>query len=56
MTIRQLQATYQSIPWLEYINTLLAPDTKVTDDEIIVLSVPKYLADFQLLMSKTPKR
>ncbi|GJQ69914.1 Nep2 [Trypoxylus dichotomus] len=56
MTIRELQVKYQSIPWLEYINTLLAPDTVIDNDEVIIVSVPKYLTDFEALMSVTPKR
>lgn len=30
-----MQDKFPSIPWLEYINTLLAPDIKVTPDEVI---------------------
>ncbi|KRT85835.1 Peptidase, partial [Oryctes borbonicus] len=56
MTIKELQTRYQSIPWLEYINTLLAPDTVIANDETIIVSVPKYLTDFEALMSVIPKR
>ncbi|XP_060518791.1 neprilysin-2 isoform X1 [Cylas formicarius] len=56
MTVAELQNKYPSIPWIEYINTLLAPDTEVGNDEIVVVSVPKYISDFEALISRTPKR
>ncbi|XP_008194096.1 neprilysin-2 isoform X2 [Tribolium castaneum] len=56
MTIDELQRKFPSIPWVEYMNTLLAPDTQITHDEIVVVSVPKYLTDFEALISRTPKR
>lgn len=56
MTIEQLQIKFPSIPWTEYMNTLLAPDTKVTNDEVIVVSVPSYIKNFEALVSRTPKR
>ncbi|ERL87973.1 hypothetical protein D910_05361 [Dendroctonus ponderosae] len=56
MSIRELQQKFPSIPWLEYINTLLAPDTRVSNEEVIVVSIPKYISDFEALVSRTPKR
>lgn len=56
MSIREMQDKFPSIPWLEYINTLLAPDIKVTPDEVIVVSIPKYITDFEALIARTPKR
>lgn len=56
MTISELQRRFSSIPWTEYMNNLLAPDTQVSHDEIVVVSVPQYLTDFEALISRTPKR
>ncbi|KAL1513422.1 hypothetical protein ABEB36_002838 [Hypothenemus hampei] len=56
MTIREMQQKFPSVPWLEYINTLLSPDIRVTEDEIIVVSIPKYITDFEALIARTPKR
>lgn len=56
MTIDELQRKFPSIPWVEYINTLLAPDTQITSDEVIIVSVPQFLSDFEALISRTPKR
>lgn len=56
MTLEELQKRFQSIPWMEYINTLLAPDTVVTRDEIIVVSVPSYISDLEKILAVTPKR
>ncbi|CAG9827195.1 unnamed protein product [Diabrotica balteata] len=56
MTIEQLQEKFRSIPWVEYINNLLAPDTTVESGEIVVVNVPSYLKAFETLVSKTSKR
>ncbi|XP_056631851.1 neprilysin-2 isoform X2 [Diorhabda sublineata] len=56
MTIQQLQKKFNSIPWVEYINNLLSPDTRVDSSEIVVVNVPSYLKAFETLISKTPKR
>lgn len=56
MTIHELQRKFPSIPWVEYINTLLAPDTQIESNEVIIVSVPKFLNDFEALISRTPKR
>lgn len=56
MSIEQLQRKYPSIPWLEYINNLLAPYVQINSREVIIVSVPKYLSDFEALISRVPKR
>ena len=56
MNVDELQRKFPSIPWIEYMNTLLAPDTKINHDEVVVVSVPQYLHDFEALISRTPKR
>lgn len=56
MTIREMQQEFPSIPWVEYINTLLAPDMSIDEDEVVIVSVPSYIRKFEALISKTPKR
>ncbi|KAF7279498.1 hypothetical protein GWI33_007175 [Rhynchophorus ferrugineus] len=56
MTVEELEFKFPSIPWMEYINTLLAPDIQISNQEMIVVSVPKYITDFEALISRTPKR
>lgn len=56
MTIREMQQKFPSIPWVEYINTLLAPDMSIDEDEVVIVSVPNYIKAFEALISKTPKR
>ncbi|XP_066258701.1 neprilysin-2 isoform X4 [Euwallacea similis] len=56
MTISEMQQKFPSIPWLEYINTLLGPDITVTTEETIIVSIPNYITDFEALISRTPKR
>ncbi|XP_044750363.1 neprilysin-2 isoform X4 [Coccinella septempunctata] len=56
MTVEELQNRFQSVPWLEYINTLLAPDTVITKEEVVVVSVPSYITDLEKILAVTPKR
>lgn len=56
MTVEQLQQKFPSIPWLQYINNLLAPDVQISKDEVVIVSVPKYITDFEALISRVPKR
>ncbi|CAG4955091.1 unnamed protein product [Colias eurytheme] len=56
MTIAQLQEKYPKIPWLSYVNRLLAPHIEVGLDEIVIVDVPKYFSDLEILLENTPKR
>ncbi|KRT83251.1 Peptidase [Oryctes borbonicus] len=56
MTIKELQDTYSSIPWLRYINELLSPYATVTEDEVVVVNSPKYLENVEKLIAVTDKR
>ncbi|CAH4038346.1 neprilysin-2 isoform X2 [Pieris brassicae] len=56
MTIAELQEKFPKIPWLTYVNKLLAPHVQVSLDEIAIVNVPKYLTDLEILLEKTPKR
>lgn len=57
MAVSDLQEKYPLVPWVEYINTILSiRDLKISKDEIVIISVPKYISDLDSLLSKTPKR
>ncbi|XP_011257048.1 neprilysin-2 isoform X1 [Camponotus floridanus] len=56
MTVNELSAAYPSIPWWEYFNTILAPQAKLSRDEIVIVNVPSYVKSFEQLISQTPKR
>ncbi|XP_022914109.1 neprilysin-2 isoform X2 [Onthophagus taurus] len=56
MTVSELQSKYPIVNWKEYFNVLLAPDTKVDDNEVVIVSIPKYLKDFDDLIKNTSKR
>ncbi|VVD05133.1 neprilysin-2 [Leptidea sinapis] len=56
MTIAELQNKFPKIPWLQYVNRLLAPHVQVSLDEITIVNVPKYLSDLEGLLEITPKR
>lgn len=56
MTIKEIQQKFPSIPWLEYINTILAPTNYVTDSERMIINTPSYLSHLERILSTTPKR
>lgn len=56
MTIAELEKKFPKIPWLRYINRLLAPHVEVGLDEITIVSVPKYISELEVLLETTPKR
>lgn len=56
MTINELQEKFPSIPWMEYINTLLSPYAKVDSNDVLIVKVPSYISSFEALISRTPKR
>lgn len=56
ITVRELSKTYPSIPWKEYFNTLLAPNIQVDEEEVVIVSVPNYIASLEKLLATTPKR
>lgn len=43
---------YSRIPWLEYINRLLAPHVNVDLNEVAIVSVPKYISDLEVSNSR----
>lgn len=56
MTVAELQQKFPRIPWLTYINRLLAPHVQIGLDEVAIVNVPKYISDLEDLLEKTPKR
>ncbi|XP_031777451.1 neprilysin-2-like [Nasonia vitripennis] len=55
-SIKQVQSKYTSIPWAKYLNEILKPHTSVAADEVVIVAVPSFLADFEKLIQTTPKR
>lgn len=55
MRIADLQRDFPSIPWQEYLNTLLHP-LSIRQDDIIIVNSPKYLTELEAILSTTPKR
>ncbi|XP_054271423.1 neprilysin-2 isoform X2 [Macrosteles quadrilineatus] len=55
-TIPELQERYPSIPWVEYISTILPKSVPLMPDEVVILDEPKYIEDLEALLSNTPKR
>uniref|UniRef100_A0A8D9BV62 Neprilysin-11 n=1 Tax=Cacopsylla melanoneura TaxID=428564 RepID=A0A8D9BV62_9HEMI len=56
MKLYELQDKFPSIPWSEYINTILSPNAKLNQDETIIVAVPSYIHGLEKLLSTTPKR
>ncbi|XP_011707585.1 PREDICTED: membrane metallo-endopeptidase-like 1 [Wasmannia auropunctata] len=56
MTVNELFTAWPSIPWWEYFNTILSPQTQLSQDDIVIVFEPSYLRAFEQLILKTPKR
>lgn len=56
MTISELQARVPNVPWIEYINTILAPFIVVTEQEEVIVNVPTYVEEMGRLLLTTHKR
>ncbi|KAK5644246.1 hypothetical protein RI129_008091 [Pyrocoelia pectoralis] len=56
MTIEDLATEYSTIPWLEYINNIIAPDAEVTSQERILVLTPDYIKNLESLLQSTSKR
>lgn len=56
MTIADLQTKYPSIPWKEYISTIMPKRISITENEPVILNVPKYVSDLEGILMHTPKR
>ncbi|XP_031626097.1 neprilysin-2-like [Contarinia nasturtii] len=55
-TIRQLQATYPYLNWLECINGLLPESVRIDEDEVLIVDVPNYYMQLGPILQATPKR
>jgi predicted metalloendopeptidase len=56
MTIKEVQANYSYVDWIDYINTILPPNIKVNENETIIVSVPSFMTELGKLLEITPKR
>ncbi|CAG0923779.1 unnamed protein product, partial [Notodromas monacha] len=56
MTVGDLVQRWPSIPWIDYINKLLAPFHKIDKTEPVIVDVPSYITAFEKLIAETPKR
>lgn len=56
MTVGEIQKKFPSIPWMEYINMILAPTNKIREDEFMIINTPSYITQLEKILSTTPKR
>lgn len=56
MTIKELSEKVTGIPWLEYMNTILAPHHVLTENERVIVDVPDYFPKLVKLLAETPRR
>ena len=56
MTIKELSKTVPQVPWLDYMNNILAPYPVLTEDERVIVDVPNYFQKLADLLAKTTKR
>uniref|UniRef100_A0A1Y1MPR4 Peptidase M13 N-terminal domain-containing protein n=1 Tax=Photinus pyralis TaxID=7054 RepID=A0A1Y1MPR4_PHOPY len=57
ITVLKLQNEYPNTNWKKYIKYILdIPGFQVSDDDIVVLRIPKYLNDLEDLLQETSKR
>ncbi|KAJ8673279.1 hypothetical protein QAD02_004541, partial [Eretmocerus hayati] len=55
-TVRELIREFPSIPWLDYINRLLASNVIVAEDEPVMVPVSPYIAGLEKLLKETSNR
>ena len=56
ITLTELTKSYSSVPWKEYFSNLLPSTITVEEDEVVIVKVPSYIAEWEKLMAITPKR
>ncbi|XP_026683285.1 neprilysin-2-like [Diaphorina citri] len=56
MSLDELQTKFPSIPWVEYLNTLLYPKDRLRETDIVVVDVPNYISKLEELLQTTPKK
>ncbi|KAL5273947.1 Nep2 family protein [Megaselia abdita] len=55
-SVKELQGNYSYINWLDYINALLPKELSITENEIVIVSVPSFFEQLGPILEKTPKR
>lgn len=56
MSIKELSQKVPEIPWLAYMNTILAPHHVLTENERVIVDVPDYFPKLVDLLANTPRR
>jgi hypothetical protein len=56
MTVREMQSKFPTVPWLMYFNSILPEHVQISNDEVIVVSVPSFIKGLEKLVAETPKR
>lgn len=57
MTVAQMQQNFSAgIHWLDYINRMLDGAEHVTNTDVVLVGVPRYIIGLQQLLRVTPKR
>lgn len=56
MTIAQLNDSYPSINWLNYLNNVLRSDTPLQNDYVIVVGAVSFFNELETLIGRTSKR
>lgn len=56
LKLKEVQAKYPTIPWVEYINILLKPFVTITAEEHVILIEPNYIKALESLLLHTPKK
>ena len=56
MTVNDLSNKFPSIPWKEYLNTLLSGITEVQEDEVVNVVEPNFITGFEKLLKTTSSR
>ena len=56
MTIKELNEKIPGIPWLDYMNNILAPHHILTETERVIVVVPDFFPKLIDLLAQTPKR
>lgn len=56
MTIKELKIRFPDIPWMDYMNMLLAPHHVLKENERVIVNVLDFFPKLVALLNKTPKR
>ena len=56
MTIKELNEKIPGIPWLDYMNNILAPHHVLTENERVIVVVPDFFLKLIDLLAQTSKR